>query len=399
MVSITGRNCHPRRACRQARLRGDPMLYFIFFLLFSFSSFAEEVTPTQHFQGQAKIENNDHVQARKLAIEAGLKNLLVDYLKTNLGDKYFRIQEALESKILKTPLKYVRKYSVYDGKVEGENYVVSVSGFVHEKLIEEDVALVALAPGREARSKVLIMVAEKYIKDPMIRYWWNEGKVLPLENTVNESVFEVHGIFYSTLQKSGYDVIDISAPTNQHQIPPECQTLDLSGSVLTRMAELYDVDYILYGKAFSEMAENKKVKTSIQLAFYNNSLKKDILVISDAYEADLIQEFISGIADSFMKKLRLSLLTKSSSQGVIIVVKHNQNFRKFKEIKEILERASTAMIMQSAKQGENVFLLKTSQSVGELKESIKREIHTPTMHIHERDGGEILEIEIINDNT
>ena len=320
-------------------------------------------------------------------------------MRTHFGERYSRLEGAVQSKILRTPLKYVLKFNVYDAQVEGDHYAISVGGYVNEKLIEEDVALVGSAVGKETQSRVLIMIAEKYVKDPVFRYWWNEGKALSLETSVNESVFEVHSIFYNVLLKSGYDVINITDAANQHQIPPAFQTLDLSAPVLSQMGELYGVDYILYGKAFEETTLDKKVKTSIQLAFYSQNLKKDILATTDSYNVELMQDLINGVADNFMKKLGKSFLTKSfSSEGIVVIVKHGSNFRKFKEIKEILEHVSGRVSIKSTKQGETVFILKTAKSFSELKESLKVQIRPPAAHILERDERK-LEIEIANDIT
>ena len=397
-ISLSSRGCHPRLDLKKSSKGGDPIVYFFLFFLFVLSSFAEEVTQIQRFQGQAKIENNDQVQARKLAIDVALRNLLVDYLKSHFGDKYSRHESAVDTKILKNPLKYVRKHSVFEAKVEGDQYIISIGGAVNEKLIEEDMALVGGAG--EARSRVLIMVAEKYVKDPLFRYWWNEGKALSLDASVSESVFEVHSIFYNTLMKSGYDVVNIADSANQNKIPPECQTLELSSAVLSKMAVVFDVDYILYGKASEEVTADKKTKTNMQLAFYSQNVGKDLVVLRESYEIDLIQDLINGVADNFMKKLATSFLAKSfSSKGILIVVKHKGNFRKFGEIREALERVSERVTIQSVKSGETVFLLKTTKSLSILKENLKIELRPPLIQIHESGDGKKIEIELSHDIT
>jgi len=365
--------------------------------LITVSSYGEE-SSGPHFQGQAKIENHDQVQARKLALDIALRNLLVDHLKAHFGDKYSRHESVIDAKILKSPLKYVRKHSVFEAKVEGDQYIISIGGAVNEKLIEEDIALVGGAG--EARSRVLIMVAEKYVKDPLFRYWWNEGKALSLDASVSESVFEVHSIFYNTLVKSGYDVVNIADSANQNKIPPECQTLELSSSVLSKMAVVFDVDYILYGKAFEEITPDKQTKTNMQLAFYGQNLGKDLVVLRESYEIALIQDLINGVADNFMKKLATSFLTKSfSSMGILVVVKHKGNFHKFGDIKEALERASERVTIQSVKSGETVFLIKTTKSISILKENLKIELRPPLIQIHESGDGKKIEIELSHDIT
>jgi len=382
-------------------------------ILFIFSPFAvgravevaaaDEVLVEEkvEFEGEATVEDNDQVKARKEAITKGLQALLENRLQEELTEEQLeKLKETIERQILKNPFKFIKKYRVLRSSVEEQLYKVVVSGKLRKNMFREAVALVKASVLEESKSRVLIMLAEKAVDNPVYMYWWGRG-----DNTVKdlffwssektktkeeageeetEEVIEIkeskkleltlsHQAFLNRFLRNGYEVLELT-DTLKEQLPSNYHKLELSKSELTEIANLYEVQYVLHGKIWSQSRKGGKTRTYVKIHFYSLEHDKDLLFFSQSYKTPLSEKILKSISYVVFKKLAKNLLTKSyKSKDLEIVVHHPRGFQDFQRARVFLEGISHFVIEKMMKKGQTRFRIKTTKSRAEITELIAKE--------------------------
>lgn len=301
--------------------------------------------------GKSVIRGEDVASARNRAISDGLDTAVELAMLSELtADYLLKHFPAIHQVLYKRTDQFVQDYKVLTETKAGKAYRVLVRATVSVALLEERLAGAGVLLSKKELPRILLLVAERKIEDPLPRYWWGKQSVF-FENFSENALV-------NALKNKGFTIINPLYQALELELGSEYEKPDLTDPQIITLGLYLKADVVVIVQAIAEVTPNtmgadiRSFKGSITARALRLDTREEIVPLSSQSAVTVnTDEIIGGhealaaagslIGEQLANQIAAAWLKEDSQPTMVtLVVGGTLNLKNFETFRRQLEELS-----------------------------------------------------------